>query len=97
MRNEGYYNLLGAVIKSAMVDYARLGGFIPGCNMTEQQQLDTADNFIEDLEDILDGMSIPEGRRWAKHIKCKAEEMKKLGYDQDIMTIYGRKNEKTTD
>ena len=97
MRNEGYYKLLGEVIKSAMIDYARLGKYIPGCTMTKQQQLDSADSFIGELEDILDGMSIPEGRKWAKHIKCKAEEMKKLGYDQDIMTIYGRKNEKTTD
>ena len=93
MRNEGYYKLLGAVVKSAMVDYAGLGREVFGCGMSKKQQLDSANLFIDQIEDILEGFHIPNARSWGGYIKRKAKEMKRDGEKQTVLTVYPRCNQ----
>ena len=90
MRNEGYYNLLGAVIKSAMMDYARIGTYLKIPKMPKSKQLSTADSFIDNIEGTLEWLHMPKAQEWGAYIKQQAKEMKKLGKKQKIVSVYTR-------
>lgn len=91
MGHEEHLQLLGAVIKSAMVDYAGLERKREMPGISYGDQMASAESFIDDMPQILEGMHVPNALKWGKYIQRKAKEMKDNGLDQEVMTLYPRK------